>query len=108
MAGWDYIVGEGGFDQPFVFFNSSDREATDGSIFTAGTLTILNSDLSSTSVTDEAIVIDTLDPLRVLYAIDGTNATIPQVPASYLVTITMTGAGQVKKTFELDLRVFNG
>ena len=108
MAGWDYIVGEGGFLQPFVFFNSSDREATDGSFFTAGTLTILNSDLSATSVTDVAIIIDTLNPLRVLYDVDGTTSTVPQVVASYLVTITMTGSGQVKKTFELDLRVFNG
>jgi len=108
MAGWDYIIGESGFDQPFVFFNKSDREPTNGSFFTAGTLTIRNSDLSATTITNVAIVIDTLNPLRVLYAVDGTTVTVPQVVASYLVTITMTGSGQVKKTFELDLRVFNG
>jgi hypothetical protein len=108
MAGWDYIVGESGYDQPFVFFNNSNRQPTDGSIFTAGTITIRNSDLSATTVTNAAINIDTLDPLRILYFIDGTNASVPQAVASYLVTITMTGSGQVKKTFELDLRVFNG
>ena len=108
MAGWDYIIGESGYDQPFVFFNKSDREATDGTLFTAGTLTIRNSDLSATTITNVAVVIDTLDPLRVLYDVDGTTSTVPQVVGSYLVTITMTGGGQVKKTFELDLRVFNG
>ena len=112
MAGWDYIIGETGYDQPFVMFKKSDRLAYNGTGISAATMTIINSDLTpvSPTISDIALTVDTADPLRVLLAVVSSGSiTVPQGVGSYLVTFTVTISGvEIRKTFELDLRVFNG
>ena len=111
MAGWDYIKGEAGFDRPFVIFEKGQTLGFDATGVTAVSYTIIKSDLTATTppISDVATTIDVVNPLRVLVAVDASGNTVPQTPDSYIVQFKVTIAGVViKKTFELDLRVFNG
>ena len=110
MAGWDYIIGETAYNQPFVLFDKGTGKAVDGTGITSQTMTIRDSDLSATSpaINDIALTVDTPNPLRLLLAVVSGTPTVPQTTGSYLVTITVIIAGTTRKTFELDLRVFNG
>lgn len=111
MAGWDYIKGETGFDRPIVIFEKGKLTGFDGTGVTAVTYTIIESDLTPTSpvISGVATIVDTANPLRVLLAVDATGNTVPQTPNSYIVQFKVTIAGtEIRKTFELDLRVFNG
>ena len=110
MAGWDYIIGETGYDQPFVLFDKGTGKAVNGTGITSQTMTIRDSDLSATSpaITNIALTVDTANPLRLLLGVVAGTPTVPQTTGSYLVTITVIIAGETRKTFELDLRVFNG
>jgi len=109
MAGWNYIKGETGYNRPFVFFDKGTGLAFDGTGAVV-TMTILESDLTATSpaIADVATSIDTANPLRVLLAVNQATPNVPQTPASYIVQFKVTIGGEVRKTFELDLRVFNG
>lgn len=110
MAGWDYIVGETGYDRPFVVFDKGTGLAFDGTGITTATMTILNSDLSATSppINNISLTVDTANPLRVLLPVNSATPNVPQTPGSYIVQLTITIGGEIRKTFELDLRVFNG
>ncbi len=110
MAGWDYIIGETGFDRPFVVFDKGTGLAFDGTGITSATMTILNSDLSATSpaINNVALTVDTANPLRLLLAVNSSTPNVPQTAGSYIVQFTITLGGEIRKTFELDLRVFNG
>ncbi len=111
MAGWNYIKGETGFDRPFVVFEKGQTEGFDATGVTAVSYTIIESDLTPTTpvISGVATTIDTANPLRVLIAVDDTGNTVPQTPNSYIVQFKVTIAGvEVHKTFELDLRVYNG
>ena len=111
MAGWDYIVGETGYDRPFVIFDKGTGLAFDGTGISAATMTILNADLTATAAgsTNVALTVDTANPLRVLLGVDSGVPNVPQVPGSYIVQFKITISGtEIRKTFELDLRVYNG
>lgn len=111
MAGWDYIIGETNFDRPFAFFAKGAVSGFDATGVTAVTMKILNSDLSAVSppISGVALTVDTANPLRALLAVNAGTPNVPQTVGSYLVYFTVTIAGtEVRKTFELDLRVFNG
>ena len=112
MAGWDYIIGETGYDQPFVMFKKSDRLAYNGTGISAATMSIVNSDLTDVSppISNIVLTVNTADPLRVLLAVLSSGSiTVPQTKGSYLVIFTVTISGtEIRKTFELDLRVFRG
>ena len=49
MAGWDYIIGETGYNRPFVFWDKGTNLAFDGTGVTTVTMTILKSDLTATA-----------------------------------------------------------
>jgi len=108
MSDWDYIVGEENYDQPFKFYDKGTRDTVDGTWVTSATISILKSNLtaSTPAVSDVAMSIDTNDPLRLLYGI--TTANMPQTKGSYLAIITLNGASEKRKTFEIDLRVYRG
>jgi len=108
MAGWDYIVGEGGYDQPFVFIDKGTNEGFDATGVTSVLMTILDSDLSATvpPISDEATTVDTADPLRTKLAV--TTAKVPQAEGSYIAQFKITIGGEIRKTYELGLRVYNG
>jgi len=110
MAGWDYIIGETGYDQPFVLFDKGTGNAVDGTGITAHTMTILDSDLTATTpaINDIALTLVTANPLKVKLPVVAATPNVPQTIGSYLVTITVTISGEVRKTFELGLRVHNG
>jgi len=109
MAGWDYVVGETAFDRPFVFFEKGSPIGFNATGVTSVTMTIKNADLSLTGINDIICAIDTINPLRVFYFVNALTPNIPQTEGQYLVTFTVNIApGTVRKTFELDLRVFNG
>lgn len=109
MAGWDYVVGETAFDRPFQFFEKGSQIGFNATGVSAVTLTIKNADLTLTGITDVPLAIDTANPLRALYHVNALTPNIPQTPGSYLVTFTVQiDPTTVRKTFELDLRVFNG
>jgi len=108
MAGWDYIVGETNYDQPFAFIDKGTNEGFDGTGVTTVTMTIIDSDLSPTSpvINNIATIVDTANPLRVKLAV--TTSKVPQAEGSYIAQFTVTIGTQVRKTFELGLRVYNG
>jgi hypothetical protein len=109
MAGWDYVIGETAYDRPFVFFEKGAIVGFNATGVTSVTLTIKNADLSPTGITNVLLAIDTPNPLRAFYFVNALTPNIPQQEGSYLVTFTVNIApGTVRKTFELDLRVFNG
>lgn len=110
MAGWDYIIGETAYDQPFVLFDKGTGKAVNGTGITAQTMTILDSDLTATSpaINNVVLALVTANPLKVKLAVAAGTPNVPQTIGSYLVTITVTISGEVRKTFELDLRVYNG
>lgn len=110
MAGWNYIIGETGYDQPFVLFDKGTGKAVDGTGITAQTITIRDSDLSFTSpaITNIALTLVTANPLKVKLPVVAATPNVPQTTGSYLVTLTITISAEVRKTFELDLRVYNG
>ncbi len=111
MAGWNYIVGETGYNRPFVFFDNGTNEAFDGTGVTSVTMEILNTDLTATSpaISGIALTVDTANPLRALLAVNKDTPNVPQTPGNYIVTFTVTLSGsEIRKTFELDLRVYNG
>lgn len=111
MAGWDYIKGETGYDRPFVMIDKGTNEGFDATGVTAVTMTILEADLSATTpaIADIAVSVDTADPLRVLLAVNSGTPNVPQTEGSYVVQFTVTIVGtEIRKTFELDLRVYNG
>ncbi len=111
MAGWNYIKGESGFDRPIVVFEKGKIKGFDATGVTAVTYTIIESDLTPTTpaISNVATTVDVVNPLRVLVAVDATGNTVPQTPNSYIVQFKVTIAGtEIRKTFELDLRVFNG
>ena len=110
MAGWNYIIGETAYDQPFVLFDKGTGEAVDGTGITAQTMTIRDSNLSFTTpaITDVALTLVTANPLKVKLTVAEAIPNVPQAVGSYLVTLTITLGTEVRKTFELDLRVYNG
>ena len=110
MAGWDYIVGETGYDRPFVFFATGETVGFDATGITTLQMTILKADQTATApaISDVAVVIDTVNPLRGKLAVNSGTPNVPQTPGSYLVQFKVTIGGEIRKTFELDLRVFNG
>jgi hypothetical protein len=107
MAGWDYIIGETGYNRPFVLFDQGTGKAVDGTGITSATMDIRNSDLSP-NITGTVLTVDTVNPLRVLLPVNSSTPNVPQTTGSYLATITITIGAEIRKTFELDLRVFNG
>ncbi len=110
MAGWDYIKGETGYNRPFVIFDKGTGEAVDGTGVSSVTMTILDSDLSATTpaIDNVAVSVDTQNPLRVLLAVNASTPNVPQTIGSYIVQFKVTIGSEVRKTYELDLRVFNG
>ena len=110
MAGWDYIIGETGYDRPFVVYDKGTGLAFDATGVTSVTMTILNADLTATAAgsTNVALTVDTANPLRVLLPVVVATPNIPQAAGSYIVHLTVTIGAVIRKTFELDLRVFNG
>jgi hypothetical protein len=110
MAGWDYIVGETGYDQPFGFIDKGTNEGFDGTGVTTVTMTIINTDLTALAVpiADIACVVDQANPLKIHLAVVAGTPNVPQAEGSYIVQFTVTIGGEVRKTFELGLRVYNG
>jgi len=111
MAGWNYIVGETGYDRPFVFFDNGTNEEFDATGVSSVTMKILNTDLTATSppITGIALTVDTANPLRALLSVNSSTPNVPQTPGNYIVFFTVTISGtEIRKTFELDLRVYNG
>ena len=110
MSDWDYVVGEGGYNQGFQAFQQGGGETGfDGTGLTTVTLDIKDSDGSDTApaLNGQVVTIDTTDPLRVVYAV--TVAKMPQNPGIYLFTFIMTdGASLTRKTFEGNLQVHRG
>ena len=110
MAGWDYIVGETGYDRPFVFWDQGTDLAFDGTGVSSVTMQILNTDLTATSpaISGVALVVDTANPLKATLGVSSSTPNVPQTAGSYLVKFTVTlNSTVVRKTFELDLRVYN-
>jgi hypothetical protein len=110
MAGWDYILGETGYDQPFGFIDKGTNEGFDGTGVLSVDMTIINSDLSDTAPAINAIscVIDQANPLKIHLAVDSTAPNVPQTEGSYIVQFRTARSGELRKTYELGLRVFNG
>jgi len=110
MAGWDYIIGETGYDRPFALIDKGTNEGFDGTGVTSVDMTIINSDLSDTApaINNIVCVIDQANPLKIHLAVDATTPNVPQTTGSYIVQFRTARAGEIRKTFELDLRVFNG
>jgi len=111
MAGWNYIIGETLYNQPFVLFDKGTGLAFNGTGIVSATMRILEADLSATTppITGIALTIDTDNPLRVFLPVVAATPNVPQAVGSYVVTLTITlAASEVRKTFELDLRVYNG
>ena len=110
MAGWDYIIGETGYNRPFVFIDKGTNEGFDATGVSTVTMTILDTDLTATTPPIAGIVtsVVTANPLKVTLAVNSATPNVPQTAGSYIVQFTVTIAGEVRKTFELDLRVFNG
>jgi hypothetical protein len=111
MADWDYIVGETGYNQPFVIYDKRTKLPVDGTGITSATITIVKSDLSAVSpaITDAAMSVDTVNPLRLLYSVSSATPNVPQTEGSYLAIISMNyPSSKKRKTFELDLRVYRG
>ncbi len=110
MAGWDYIIGETAYNRPFVVFNKGTGKAVDGTGVSSVTMTIRKSNLAATSpaINDIALTVDTPNPLRVLLAVNAGTPNVPQTTGSYLVTLTVTIGSDIRKTYEIDLRVYNG
>ncbi len=110
MAGWDYIVGETGYNQPFVFIDKGTGQGFDATGVSTVTMTILDADLTPTSpaIADIPCSVDVIDPLRVLLAVNSSTPNVPQAEGSYIAQFKITIGGQVRKTFELGLRVYNG
>jgi len=108
MAGWDYIIGESGYNRPFVVFDKGTGKAVDATGITTALMTILDSDLTPTTpaINDIALTVDTVNPLRVLLPV--TTSVVPQTIGSYLVQLKITIGSEIRKTYEVDLRVFNG
>jgi len=111
MAGWDYIVGETGYDRPFVFWDKGTNLAFDGTGVTAVTMTILDADLTATTpaIADIPLVVTQANGLEAYLTVAAGTPNVPQTPATYVVQFTITVNGtEIRKTFELDLRVYNG
>ena len=110
MAGWDYIIGETGYDQPFDFIDKGTNAGYDATGVTTVTMTILDPDLTATTpaIADIPCTVDVVDPLKVKLAVNQGTPNVPQVEGSYLVQFTVTLGAEVRKTFELGLRVYNG
>jgi len=106
MADWVYAVGETDYDQGFAMYDRKKKKAYNGTGITSATIKIITSDLQ-VSEGPNALTIDTLDPLRVLYSI--TTANMPQTPqTSYYCIISLISGTEVRKTFEFDLEVRRG
>ncbi len=110
MAGWDYIIGETGYNRPFVVFDKGTGEPVDATGITSALMTILEADLTATTpaISDIALTVDTANPLRVLLAVNAGTPNVPQSTGSYLVQLKITIGSEIRKTYEVDLRVFNG
>lgn len=113
MADWNYIAGEDGFNQDFALIDKSEAGGEfDGTDITDADMTILNSDLSAVSppIQNKVMAIVQNNPLRLRYVIDLSDNNMPQTPASYLAFIRLqdSATGEIRKTFEIDLRVFIG
>lgn len=109
MSDWNYIVGEDLFNQDFLLFDRGTNEQFDATLFNTVDMTIVKSDLTAVTpaIANVAMTFVTKKPAKVRYAISGTN--MPQTVGSYLATIKLiVTASTVRKTFELDLRVFRG
>ena len=108
MAGWDYIIGETGYNRPFVVFDKGTGKAVDATGITTALMPILDPDLTPTTpaLSDIALTVYTATPLRVLLPV--TTAVVPQVIGSYLVQLKITIGSEIRKTYEVDLRVYNG
>lgn len=109
MADWDYIAGEGGYDQGFQVFARGGSNGFDGTGISTVTLDIKDSDGTDTApaLNGQAVTIDTTNPLRLEYAV--TTAKMPQNPGMYLYTFILTdGAALTRKTFEGNLQVHRG
>ena len=110
MAGWDYIVGETGYNRPFVFWDKGTNLAFDGTGVTTVTMTILDADLTATTPPIAAIplVVTQANGLEAYLPVVAATPNVPQTPGTYVVQFTITISGEIRKTFELDLRVYNG
>lgn len=110
MAGWDYIVGETGYNQPFTFIDKGTDLGFDGTGVTTVTMTILDPDLTATTpaIADISCSVDTANPLRVLLGVVAGTPNVPQTEGSYIVQFTVTIGTEIRKTYELGLRVYNG
>lgn len=110
MAGWDYIVGETGYDRPFAFWDQGTNLGFDGTGVTAVTMTILNASLTPTTpaISTIALTVTQANPLKGSLAVVAATPNVPQTPGAYIVQFTITLGATIRKTFELDLRVYNG
>ena len=110
MSDWDYIVGETQFLQPFEIYDKRTKLQIDGTGLTTATLTIMKSDLTAVSpaITNQSLTINIYNPLRLLYTVNAGTPNVPQTEGSYRVIITLNTGAELRKTFEMDLRVYRG
>jgi len=111
MSDWNYIVGEDLFNQDFLLFDRGTNKQFDATLFNTVDMTIVKSDLTAVTpaIANVAMTFVTKNPARVRYAVTVSPAIVPQTVGSYLATIKLVvTASTVRKTFELDLRVFRG
>ena len=80
MAGWDYIIGETGYNRPFVFFDKGTGKAVNATGITALTMSIFDSDLTALipAINNIALTVDTSDPLRGLLVVNQGTPNVPQ------------------------------
>ena len=113
MADWNYIAGEDQFNQDFALIDKSEAGGQfDGTDITDVDMTILKSDLSAVSPPIQNVTMSIVknNPMRLRYQINISTNNMPQTPGSYLAIIRLIDSinGEVRKTFEMDLRVFIG
>lgn len=110
MSDWDYIVGETQFLQPFEIYDKRTKLQINGTGLTSATLTIVKSDLTAVSpaILNQSVSIDTYNPLRLLYAVNAGTTNVPQTEGSYRAIITLNFGAEIRKTFEMDMRVYRG
>jgi len=109
MSDWNYITGEDLFNQDFILFDKGTNKQFDADTFDTVDMTIVKADLTAVSPAIANVVMSfvTKNPARVRYAISGTN--MPQTVGSYLATIKLIKTSStIRKTFEINLRVFRG
>ena len=109
MSDWKYMVGEQNYSQDFPIFDRGTKAAFDGTNITSATISIKDTKLADLAppLNNQAMTIPENNPLKLRYAI--TTSNMPQTPGNYIAVITLNGTGSlVRKTYEIDLRVYTG